>query len=94
MIKFEGRAQNVVYMRDKPIKKRLKMYVLCDSLNGFCINILPHIGEDKFPVRDAVNFLSKNLNKNDFLYMDRYYCTVDIFLNLKKLDILATGTIM
>lgn len=28
MIKFEGRAQNVVYMRDKPIKKGFKMYVL------------------------------------------------------------------
>ena len=26
--------------------------------------------------------------------MDRYYCTVNIFLNLKKLDIRATGTII
>ena len=28
MVKFEGRAQNVVYQRDKPIKKGFKMYVL------------------------------------------------------------------
>ena len=45
MVKFEGRAQNVVYMRDKPIKKGFKMYALCDSMNGFCINILPYIEE-------------------------------------------------
>jgi hypothetical protein len=63
-------------------------------MNGFCINIFPHIGKSQFPVKKVINFFAKNLNKNDFLYMDRYYCTVDIFLNLKKLDIRAIVTIM
>ena len=71
MVKFKGKAQNVVNMKDKPIKKGFKLYVLCDNMNGFCINILPYIGKDKFPFKFAVNFLSKNLNKKDFLYMDR-----------------------
>jgi hypothetical protein len=94
MVKFEGSAQNVIYMRDKPIKSGFKMYVLRDSINCFFINILFHIDRGKFPVRHVVNFFSKNLKKNDFLYIDRYFCAVDIFINLKKLDIRATGTIM
>jgi hypothetical protein len=45
MIKFSGRAEYIIYMRNKPIKWGFKLYVLCDSLNGFCLDILPHIGK-------------------------------------------------
>ena len=54
MVKFEGRAKNVIYMRDKPINWGFKMYVICDSINGFCLNIIPHIGDIKFVVKKMV----------------------------------------
>ena len=54
MVKFEGRAKNVIYIRDKPIKWGFKMYVICVSINGFCLNIIPHIGDIKFVVKKMV----------------------------------------
>ena len=54
MVNFEGRVKNVIYMRDRPIKWGFKMYVICDSINGFCLNIIPHIGNKKFEVKEIV----------------------------------------
>lgn len=45
MVKFSGRAEYIIYMRNKQIKWGFKLYVLCDSLNGYCLDILPHIGK-------------------------------------------------
>ena len=45
MVKFSERAEYIIYMRNKPIKWGFKLYVLCDSLNGFNLDILPHIGK-------------------------------------------------
>ena len=39
-------------MRDKPIKWGFKMYVICDIINGFCLNIILHIGDKKFEVKE------------------------------------------
>ncbi len=47
-------VKNVIYMRDKPIKFGFKMYVICDSINGFCLNIIPHIGDKKFEIKEIV----------------------------------------
>ena len=84
----------IIYMRDKPIKWGFKMYVICDSINGFCLNIIPHIGDKKFEVKEIVINLSKNLRTNDFLYMDRYYCSIYLFIYLYKKGIRTTGTIL
>lgn len=56
------------------------MYVISDSINGFCLNIIPHIGDKKFEVKEIIINLAKNLNTNDFLYMDRFYCSIDLFI--------------
>ena len=70
------------------------MYVICDSINGFCLIIIPHIGDKKFEVKEIVINLAKNLIPNDYLYMDRYYCSIDLFIHLYKKGIRATGTIL
>jgi len=94
MVKFSGRAKYIIYMRNKPIKWGFKLYVLCDSLNGFCLDILPHIGKKKFTTSFVISFLINKLNKNDYLFMDRYYSGIDIYLGLYEKGIKATGTIM
>ena len=71
IVKFEGRAKNVIYMSDKPIKWGFKMYVICDSINRFCLNIISHIDDKKFEIKEIVINLAKNLKPNDYLYMDR-----------------------
>ena len=43
MVKFSGRVEFIIYMENKPIKWGFKLYILCDLLNGFCLDILPHI---------------------------------------------------
>ena len=55
--------------------------ILCDSLNGFCLDILPNIGK-KFTTSFVISFLINKLNKNDYLFMDRYYSGIDIYLGL------------
>lgn len=60
------------------------MYFLCDSMNGYCLNILPHIGEKKYTINYIISILSSKLNINGFLYMDRYYTSIELFLLLKE----------
>ena len=69
------------------------MYILCDSFNGYCSNIFSHIGEKKFTINYIISILSSKLNINDFLYMDRYYTSIELFLLLKEKGIYATGTV-
>ena len=94
MVKFAGRAKYIIYMRNKPIKWGFKLYVLCDSLNGFCLDILPHIGNIKFTTSFVISFLINKVKKGDYLYMDRYYSGVDIYLGLLERGIQVTGTII
>ena len=93
MVKFQGRAKHLIYMKNKPIKWGFKMYVLCDSINGYCLNILHYIGEKKFIINYIISILSSKLNTNDFLYMDRHYTSIELFLLLKEKGINATGTV-
>ena len=69
------------------------MYVLCNSMNGHCLNILPRIGEKKFTINYIISILSSKLNINGFLYMDRYYTSIELFLLLKEKGIYATGIV-
>jgi len=55
MVKFEGRVKNAIYMRDRPIKWGFKIYIIYDSINGFCLNIISHIGNKKFEIKKNSN---------------------------------------
>ena len=38
------------------------MFVLCDSIKGYSLNILPHIGETKFTINYIISILYSKLN--------------------------------
>ena len=50
--------------------------------------------EKKFTNFFVITFLINKANKNDYLFMDRYYSGIDIYLGLYEKGIKATGTIM
>ena len=62
MVKFQGRAKHLIYIKNKPIKWGFKMFVLCDSIKGYSLNILPHIGETKFTINYIISILYSKLN--------------------------------
>jgi hypothetical protein len=94
MVKFSGRAKYKIYMKNKPIKWGFKFYVVCDSLNGFCLDIFPHIGSQKFTTSLVISFLLQKIKPGDYLFMDRYYSGIDIYLGLYERGIKATGTLL
>lgn len=94
MVKFEGRAQKVICIRDKQIKLGFKIYVKYVIANGFCLNIIPHIGIENIEVKGIIIKLFNNLNKDDFFNLDRYFCGIDLFIYLYKKGIRATGTFL
>ena len=81
MVKFSERAEYIIYMRNKPIKWGFKLYVLCDSLNDFCLDIIPY-RKKNFTTSFVISFLINKLNKDVYLFMDRYYSGLDIYLGL------------
>ena len=45
MIKFKGRSCLKVYIKNKPTKWGFKLYNLCESTSGYCLNIIPYAGK-------------------------------------------------
>ena len=98
MIPFLGRSSLKVFMPLKPVKYGLKAYVLCESTTGFVVNWCLHTGRKKNKENSAIYNIVMRLvdgceGEDYTLFMDRYYSTLRLFIDLKDIQIRACGTI-
>lgn len=98
MIKFKGRSSIKLYMRDKPIKRGCKVWMLCDQ-SSYNLKFEVYTGKTKDTVEvglgeRVVTELCDGLEgKYHMLFMDNYFTSYSLFYRLFQKNILACGTV-
>jgi len=98
MIGFKGRIQWKQYLPKKPTKWGFKIWSLADSETGYLLNMEPYIGkkDEKSDgiAYDVVTRLSQPYEgKNHHIWMDNFFSSPKLFLDLAEKKIWCTGTI-
>ena len=103
MVQNKGRYAFRQFMKDKPTKWGMKIWVLADSSNGYTYNYEVYTGrvvdqENKSQnglAYDVVMGLCKSVFGQGYrLFMDNYYTSIKLFLALLQKKIVACGTIL
>ena len=100
MRKFKGRLSFRQYMPNKPNKWGIKIWSLCDAVNGFNLRWNIYCGKQAEQSENlglgfsVVNELLHGLNNCGYrVFMDNFFSSPKLFAHLKDLDIGACGTI-
>lgn len=100
MIPWRGNLHFRVYNPDKPCKYGLKMYMLCDSKNGYCCQVELYTGKSGQVVSEfgrtydqVVRLITPYLNQGYCVYMDNYFSSPHLFYFLYLNATLACGTL-
>lgn len=100
MVKFKGRLGFRQYMPAKPTKWGIKIWSLCEADTGYLYSFQVYTGRDanRGPEVGLAHNVVRNLtvplqNTNAELFMDNYYTSTDLLLELKRNGIQACGTI-
>ncbi|XP_015774860.1 PREDICTED: piggyBac transposable element-derived protein 3-like [Acropora digitifera] len=102
MVKSRHRSGIRQYVKEKPTKWGIKLWVLADSCNGYTIDFNIYIGKDaargvgEFEVgHDVVVKLIIRYNYQGYhLCIDNFYTSVHLMKHLFQHGVLATGTIL
>ncbi|XP_059168114.1 piggyBac transposable element-derived protein 4-like [Physella acuta] len=103
MVRNKGRYTFRQYIRDKPTKWGMKLWVLAESITGYTYDFEVYLGkQDKTPqtstfglAYDVVMRLSKSvMNQGYLLFFDNFYTSVKLLKDLFKCGIGACGTIL
>ena len=100
MIPFKGRLGFKQYMKDKPTKWGIKVFVLSDAVNGYVCRIQVYTGKvvdlDRQDVglctRVVLELLDGLEANHPKIYMDNYYTSPTLFLALYRKGVNACGT--
>ena len=104
---FKGRISFKTYNPQKPTKWGLRVYVLCDSENGYISTFEPYFGQPTtanlpypqmpFTVRIVLHLVDQLLEKADgsgyHVYTDRFYTSILLANQLLQKQIHLTGTV-
>jgi hypothetical protein len=98
-MKFKGRMQNKVFNPSKRARFGIKFYKLCESASGYCHSFKIYAGNDN----DNLNFSSSEAvvvilmkpikNKGHTLYVDNWYSSPKLFLDLARNGTNVIGTV-
>ena len=99
MAPFKGRLKIKVRMPDKPVKYGIKLFMLCDSTNGYCKQFDVYVGNDERNVgnigktgKAVLNVLRGLEQSHHHVYMDNFYTSPILFLAMKNMGLYACGT--
>jgi len=102
MLRSRHRSGIRQYIKDKPTKWGIKLWVLADSSNGYTIDFDIYIG--KAAGRDVsanglgydvvMKLMQPYLNQGYHLFVDNFYTSVTLFKTLFTRGVPATGTIV
>ncbi|KAF7689945.1 PiggyBac transposable element-derived protein 4, partial [Cucumispora dikerogammari] len=91
--KYQGRYSFKTYNPAKPIKIGMKFYIMADSKTSFVCSMSLYTGISE-PIKKTVkNLLINYTNKNHLLYMDNFYNSYDLCVELRNEGIYACGTL-
>lgn len=102
MVKSRHRSGIRQYIKDKPNKWGIKLWVLADSSNGYTIDYDIYIGraagrdvsEHGLSYDVVMKLMQPYLNQGYHLFVDNFYTSVTLFKTLFTQGTPATGTIM
>ena len=89
---FKGQLGFRIYNPKKPHKWGIRLYELCDALTGFCLSFKISSGESGSVSSIVLELMQNYLHKGHELYVDRYYTSIPLFLELHRKHTLAVGT--
>ena len=99
MVKYKGRLFFRQYMPAKPTKYGIKDFVLAEANTGYCLNVITYTGKDTFSRQDCpltsqvvLQLLDGFDNAGHIVYMDNFYSSPDLFVQLQRKGIGACGT--
>lgn len=104
VIPFYGRSNFMVYNPLKPDKWGYKVFMLCDSFSGYCLDMEIYYGKPfsekyksmygtKFSKAIVLHLLTNYKGKNHILFIDNYYTSLSLSISLCENKIFTTGTI-
>jgi len=99
LVPWKGNLSFKVYNPDKPKKYGIKAYMLCDSHNGYVCKFKLYTGRTNEvsiggKTYDLVMDLVKDYSRKGYhVYMDNFYSSVTLYINLWKCGFGATGTL-
>ena len=100
MVPWRGNLSFRVYNPDKPKKYGIKAYMICDATNGYCSKFKLYTAKSsKEPSEygatyDLVMDLMRGyFGKGYHLFMDNYYSSPKLYVDLFDLEVGATGTL-
>ena len=100
MVKSKHRSGIRQYIKNKPTKWGIKLWVLADSANGYTCDFDVYIGRNAAAVPSAnglgydvvMKLVQPLINQGYHLYFDNFYTSVTLVKDLFRLMIPATGT--
>ena len=102
MVKSRHRSDIRQYIKDKPTKWGIKLWVLADSSNGYTIDFNVYIG--RAAGRDisanglgydvVMRLMQPFLKQGYHLFVDNFYTSVNLFKHLFTQGVAATGTVL
>ena len=99
MIKFKGRSSMKQYMPKKPTKRGFKVWVRADSVNGYVCQYEVYTGKQGSTKEvglggNVVVRLTRDLvGRSYHVFVDNFFSSIDLFLQLLSDKIYATGTL-
>lgn len=96
MVPFTGRLGFLQYIKRKPHKWGIKVFLLCDSASAYCLKSTIYTGNDT-QIENQTEALVKDLvhayqNQGHVLYVDNFYTTISLMLEMRDMGIGCTGT--
>jgi hypothetical protein len=96
MVSFEGRLSFLQYLKDKPTKWGIKIWVLRDARAGIVYRMLVYSGKDEVAEKGQSNrvvlTLLKGLeNQGIKVYTDNFYTSADLLCHLHDQKIYGCG---
>ena len=102
MIGTKCRLSFIQYMPAKPVKWGVKVWVLCDSVNGYICTFDVYTGKDTsgstmhahgLAYSIVMKLVQSYLKKGHIIYTDNFYSSPQLFEDLQKEGTYASGTV-